>query len=240
MPSNVAVERPDARVIRVILNDHVTRVNSTVSVDACRLQELHVAPLGILYVSNGSVPHADALGEDVEIVAMEMHRVRGSDLILHNDANAVVCPEVVDVPLWIVGVRGVPKVGKQKDRVVVVGSERLSVHPPQDVAGIILSNRDIDCLSSRRVGRSREGKEGRGLRKRIVPTVAIIVGCRNRCWSLGCICLAVVDCCNGMWLFRGCAKATEIGAHEDCRISRHVGSNKDVGTLANLCRTISI
>lgn len=123
MPGDVAVERPDARIVRVVLNDHVARAGSTVSVVGCRLQDLHIAPLGIFYVGNGSVPCADAFGEDIEVMAMEMHRVRSGDFVFHNEADAVVGAEVVDIPLGIIGVRGVSQVGEQEDWVVVVGSE---------------------------------------------------------------------------------------------------------------------
>lgn len=103
-----------------------------------------------------------------------------------------------------------------------------------------MSYSDVDCLNSGRVGRSREGEEGLGTLKRIVPTVAIVVGRRNRCWGLGRICLVVVDCCNSVWLICCCATGAQICSHEDCRFSMQRGFNENVSSLTYLGQTVSI
>lgn len=112
VPGNVAVERPDARIVRVVLNHHVTRADSAVSVTVSRLQDLHVAPLGVLDVGDGSIPCTDAFGEDVEVVAVEMHGVRGGDFILHDETDAVVGAEVVNIPLGVIRIGGISHIGE--------------------------------------------------------------------------------------------------------------------------------
>ena len=72
MPRNVAMERPDARIIGLVLQNDIARVSSCAWAD-----ELHVAALGVLLVNDGAVPETVAFGEDVEVVAVEVHGVGG-------------------------------------------------------------------------------------------------------------------------------------------------------------------
>ena len=61
-------------------------------------------------MSNSTIPLAGAFSENVEVVTVEMHRVRGWNGVLHDNANRVVVAEVVDVPLRVVRVRDVTQV----------------------------------------------------------------------------------------------------------------------------------
>lgn len=70
VPGDVAVERPDARVL-VDLHDHVRGLGGADGVG----QELHVAALGVRGVGHGAVPGAAADGEHVVVVAVDVHRV---------------------------------------------------------------------------------------------------------------------------------------------------------------------
>ena len=52
-------------------------------------------------------------------MAVQMHGVGGAELILDNNANGAVVPEIVDIPLGVVGVREVALIRKDKDRVAL-------------------------------------------------------------------------------------------------------------------------
>ena len=114
MPRDMAMERPDARIIREILQHDITRRARRATLD-----ELHVAPLGIGLVGDCSVPGTDALGQDVEVVAVEMHGVGGWELVFDDDADGAVGAEVIDVPLGVEGVREVALVGEDEDGVTL-------------------------------------------------------------------------------------------------------------------------
>ena len=114
MPRDMAMERPHARVIRLVLQHDEARCAWGAALD-----ELHVATLGIELVSDFAVPGADALGQDVEVVAMEMHGVGGGKFVLDNEADGAIVAEVVDVPLWVVGVGEVALVGEDEDRMTL-------------------------------------------------------------------------------------------------------------------------
>lgn len=111
VPRNVAMERPHARVVGLILQHDIAK----------RLHELHVAALGVGLVDDLAVPSADALGQDVEIVTMEMHGVGGREVVVDDDADGAVVPKVVDVPFGIEGVGEVALVGQDEDGVALGG-----------------------------------------------------------------------------------------------------------------------
>lgn len=51
-----------------------------------------------------AVPETSAFGEDVEVVAVEMHRVRGEwEEVVDDQADRRVGAEVVNVPLGVFG-----------------------------------------------------------------------------------------------------------------------------------------
>ena len=114
MPRDMAMERPHARIIRLVLQHDVAR-----HAGGAALDELHVATLGVVLVGDCAVPGADALGQDVEVVAVEMHGVGGGEFVLDNDADGAVVAEVVDVPLGVVGVGEVALVGEDEDRMTL-------------------------------------------------------------------------------------------------------------------------
>ena len=114
MPRDMAMERPHARIVRVILEHDIARRASS-----ARLNDLHIATLGICLVNDCAVPGSDALGQDVEIVAVEMHGVGGWELVLDDDTDGAVGSEVVDVPLGVKGIRDVALIGEDEDRVTI-------------------------------------------------------------------------------------------------------------------------
>ena len=83
-----------------------------------------VSSLRILGVDNRcAVVLAKAFIEDKEVVAVQMHWmgcVVICDMIAKDKSDCFVGPKVIDVPLWVVGVRCVPAVGKIKDRMAVL------------------------------------------------------------------------------------------------------------------------
>ncbi len=114
MPRDMAMERPHARVVRDVLQHDIPRRGRRT-----RLHELDVATLRVGLVDDGAVPGADALGEDVEVVAVKMHGVRGAEFVLDDDADGAVGAKVVHVPLGVVGVREVALVGENENRVTL-------------------------------------------------------------------------------------------------------------------------
>ena len=113
MPRNMAMKRPHARIIRLVLQHHIPRLIRRI---IHRLQQLHIAALRIDLL-DGTVPLADALGDDPEVVPMEVHGVGDvvAEVVVEDDADGGVCAEVVDVPLGVVGVGGVALVGEGED-----------------------------------------------------------------------------------------------------------------------------
>lgn len=69
----MTMKRPHAWIIRIELNDHVPRPLDRIAV----LQHLHVASWRVL-LDGRAVPFALALGQDPEVVAVHVHRVRGA------------------------------------------------------------------------------------------------------------------------------------------------------------------
>ena len=114
MPGDVAMERPHAGVIGLVLEHDIARSGRGAGLD-----ELHVTTLGVGLMDDGTVPGADALGENVEIVAVEMHGVGSREFVLDDDADGTVVSEVVDVPFGVEGIRDVALVGQDEDGVTV-------------------------------------------------------------------------------------------------------------------------
>lgn len=66
MPSDVAMERPDAGVIRIDLHDYVRRNRGALR----RGEDLNISPLRIGRVRDATVPGSEALSEDEHVVAV--------------------------------------------------------------------------------------------------------------------------------------------------------------------------
>lgn len=64
------------------------------------LDDLNVTALRIFDVVNrGSIPGTGALVQDIEVVAVKMHRMGGAALVFDDYAHAGVVAEIVNVPL---------------------------------------------------------------------------------------------------------------------------------------------
>ena len=206
VPSDVAVERPDTWVVSVVLDDDV----------AVWLQKLDIAALGIFDVHNLPIPSSHTFRQHVEIVSMKMHGMCSAGLVVQDDTDAVVGAEVVYVPLGVVRIRRVSKIGKQEDWMVVIAPERLSVHGPDDITGLVRPNCDIDGLRGRWICCSWEWEKRRCLVERIIATYGITVCLSCRLRRLGGIGLVVVDGCNCMRLVGGGAFSAQVRSHEYC------------------------
>ena len=172
MPRDMAMERPDAWIIRVVLEHDVAR-----RCGGARLDELDVAALRVLLMGDGAVPGADALGQDVEVVSVQVHGVRGGEFIFHDDSDRGVGAEVVGVPLRVEGVGYVALVCEDEHRVagsrtvsgerggdeggglLVVAAEGFVVHVEEEHAGSVGVAGDDDVLFCCWVGSRWEGEE---------------------------------------------------------------------------------
>ena len=226
MPGNMAVQGPHARVVGTVLKDQMS----------VRLQQLHIPPLRIFEIGNGAVPLGfGPVGQDEEIVPVEVYRVRGKAAVSKNNPHALVLARVVHIPLRVEMVGRVSRVGEQKDRVVVVGAERGTAHRPEVIAGFVLAEGDIDCFSRFRILHSGEGEKGNGFVEEVVSTARII----DRRWvrgrRLGCVGAFVEDGRQGYPLIIGAqgAGAADFRSHKNRGAGWQFRLHNDVGPLSN-------
>ena len=119
VPCDMAMEWPNTRIILDELENQKTwRITCAIG---GRLDDLRVTSLPVCIVGD-SVPRAHAVGEDVEVVAVEMHRVGDRGAVVEDDADGGGVAEVVDVELWVVGVGNVAEEGviEERDTAVVL------------------------------------------------------------------------------------------------------------------------
>lgn len=123
VPRDVAVERPHARVVCLDLEDNVPVAAQHLSVPALRV-------LGI--GQRLAVPGPVAFGQNVHVVAVDVHRVDGDVEVVKDDADGPLAAEVVDVVLgrkfWV------GLVGGEEQGGIVVGAEGLVVEEEDVVA----------------------------------------------------------------------------------------------------------
>ena len=105
------MERPGAGIIRVVLQDNVSRVRGTTT-----WNQLGIAALCVLRVRDLTVPGSETFGEDLEVVAVEMHRVGSYELVVDHEAHGGVCAKVVDLPIGI-RVGEITRIREREDRV---------------------------------------------------------------------------------------------------------------------------
>ena len=74
-----------------------------------------IAALRVLRVRDLTVPDSEALGEHVEIVAVEMHGVGWWEYVVDYKAHGGIGAEVVDQPVGV-GVGEIARVGEREDR----------------------------------------------------------------------------------------------------------------------------
>ena len=117
MPSAMAMQRPDPRIISLELHHqmaHATMIRISLPQDVC------VASGRINKAGQSAIPNPGAFGQNEEIMPMQMHGVGGVcgvDEVGHVDADVPGGLGVVDVPLGVVGVGDVATVGFKEDGV---------------------------------------------------------------------------------------------------------------------------
>ena len=102
MPKAMAMQRPNPGIIRIPLNHDIRRY-----IRGARCHELRVATLRVRRVRDRAVPFAEAFCQDPKDVAVQMHRVDKRKVVSDDGADGGVLGKVVDVPVGVVGVRGV-------------------------------------------------------------------------------------------------------------------------------------
>ena len=152
MPSNMAMKRPNTRIIRIDLHDN----------KPLRLQQLHISPLWILRIDDRAIPCPHTLVQHKHVVAVQMHWMDSAGGINDDEANAAVAACVVDVPFGAVGVGIVSCFGEEEDGGVVVAAKGLAVHGPDVVAGGVYGAADGDGYGCGGVGGGCDWEVGRG------------------------------------------------------------------------------
>jgi hypothetical protein len=117
VPSNVAVEGPDTRIVSNKVQNDVTLSAGVPVVWVSSVNNLSVSPLWIFWTSNSSIPFSSTLSHNPEIMTVEMHWVSEGYNAVKDNADGLTMSEVVDVPLRVVGIRGVAEVCEEKQRV---------------------------------------------------------------------------------------------------------------------------
>ena len=118
----MTMQRPHSRVVRIELDDGIPWGIIVLP----RLHDMRISPRRIRIRQAGQgtfIQVAEALGKDEKVVAVEMHGmggVGGVDVVVENDADGGVIPEVVDIPLGVIGVGDVSTVGFSEDGVTVL------------------------------------------------------------------------------------------------------------------------
>jgi len=138
VPSNVAMRRPDCRVVLLKLEHDIGRNCGAL----CRLHELDISPLCIGWVNDRAVPVAKALGEDVKVVTMYVDGVSAeSEEVPEDKADRRVGAEVIDVPFGWEG--QVACIDIIQHWAIVDGTEAAVVHEPDEIGTVALKH-DVD------------------------------------------------------------------------------------------------
>jgi hypothetical protein len=123
MPSNMAMERPNSRIVRIELHYHVT----------LRPNQLNIATLGVVAIGDGDpVPVSGPFVQNLHVVPVKMHWVRGGGGVVDDDADGGVGAEVLSVPFG--GVCEISFVCEEENGTVVVCAKGGAVEFPEEVA----------------------------------------------------------------------------------------------------------
>ena len=106
MPSFMTMEGPNARIIRIVLNDHIGRNNPS-TIICRRLQYVGIPSRRIRRINHFiDIIAAETLVDDKEVVPVEMHGMGGVavvDIVVHDNADGGGLFEVVEVPFRVEG-----------------------------------------------------------------------------------------------------------------------------------------
>lgn len=90
------MEGPSAWIIRLVLQDNVSRFRHRATSD-----QLRIATLRVLRVGDDAVPFSGTLGEHVEVVAVKVHGMGCQECIVDHETHGGVGVEVVDIPVRV-------------------------------------------------------------------------------------------------------------------------------------------
>ena len=100
MPRDMAMERPDAGIVLIPLQHDIRRL-----LDGAATRDLlHIPSLWIAWVGDCSIPCPSASGQDLEVMAVQVHWVVGKELVVDDHANRRSAALVEDVPLRLEGI----------------------------------------------------------------------------------------------------------------------------------------
>jgi hypothetical protein len=134
MPREMAMQRPRPRIILLELQHHETRLHSPSRI-ARILHLMDVAAQRVSCVDDAAVPVAEALGENVVVVAVQMHGVSADERVVNEvKAHVFSAGELVDVPLWLEVCAAV--LGFHEDGRVIIAAVRLVVEVPDEVCAV--------------------------------------------------------------------------------------------------------
>lgn len=143
VPSEMAMQGPSSRVVLHELQHHEGRLDGAGDV-ARVLHLVHVAALRVGGVGHGAVPLAVALGENVVVVAVEMHGVAADEAVVDEvDADVFCAGELVHVPFGLEV--GLAVLGLEEHRRVVVAAVSAVVEIPDEVCAVGLEL-EVDAL----------------------------------------------------------------------------------------------
>ena len=124
MPSTMTMQWPNARIIRIVLDDSIPRRCRVIWIQPGWLHHMRVSPDRIAKVAyRSAIGGTVALVDYKEIVAVKMHGVggvEGIDGVIEHDADGIVLAEVVDVPFGRVRVGDVAAVDFAEDGVAML------------------------------------------------------------------------------------------------------------------------
>ena len=119
MEGDMAMECPCPRIVSIELKHQVSKSSHVLGIPALR----------VLRTSDGyAIPRPRSIVQDVEVVAVKMHRMRAGVVIVDDDPDTGVCSEVDDVPFRVVGIGVVLLFGEEEHGIVVVALEGIAIH----------------------------------------------------------------------------------------------------------------
>jgi hypothetical protein len=234
VPCDVAMEWPDGWIVLGPLKHDVSRGIGVLGL----ANELNIAHLCIQRVRDDTIPLANSFGKDVEVVTVQMHRMRAElERVLDNESDRRVAAKVEDVPLWREG--QVVKLDLGQDRVVVIASEGHVVHEPYEV-GTVAAEGNINLLNGGwdHVGGHRAERNSQI--ERVVTAVVELSGghVRGSVWSSIDVGVLVIDSGNSFGrnaIIRTTAgeASTQIGSHPIGVTLLSDSLNNDIASLTD-------
>ena len=162
MPCHMAMEGPNTRIIRLVLDDDICRF-----VGISLFNYLHISHLGVGRAGDSAVPVSFSLCKNPKIVSVEMHGMGERDKVANVESDRFVLAKVEDVPLGVIWVRCISLFCQEKhgmavsrscqkyqyqrvgtENILVIGSKRNIVSKPHHSARGIGTKCDVDILKS--------------------------------------------------------------------------------------------